>query len=155
MKKTVVVICVIAAVIAVLIGVAALMHHCGVKAPEFRIFGSLDELSCFDGYETEEIPDRQDLTEGLEIKARNCFKVVYEGSEYYVYGYLFASPDDASLFSERFRNTDRSSMASYIIEKDERVLLYYGGVWHGRSFKEHLFESLTEKVEVFYPEDGE
>ena len=155
MKKTVIIIGSIILTVAVLIGASALMHHCGVNGPEFKIFGSLDELSCFDDYETEEIPDRQELTEGLEIKERNCFKVNFEGSEYSVYGYVFASPDDASLFAERFRNTDRSNMSSYIIEKDERVLLYCGSVLRSKRFKEYLFDNLTETVEVFYPENGE
>ena len=155
MKKTVIIIGSIILTIAALIGAAALMHHCGAKAPEFKIFAGLDELSCFDGYETEEIPDRQELTDGLTIEQRNCFKVDFKGSEYKVYGYVFSTNEEAALFSERYRNSDRSNRSSYIIDKDNRALLYEGSVMRGRAFKSYLFEHLTETIEVFYPEDAD
>lgn len=152
MKKTVIIIGSIILTVAVLIGASALMHHCGVKDPEFKIFGSLDELSCFDGYETEEIPDRQELTDGLTIEQRNCFKVDFKGSEYKVYGYVFSSQVEAALFSQRYAKTDRSNRSSYIIDKGSRALLFEGSTMPGKEFKSYLFEHLTETIEVFYPE---
>lgn len=152
MKKAVIIIGAIVLIIAAMIGVAALMHHCGVKDPEFKIFGSLDELSCFDGYETSEIPDRQELTEGLTIEQRKCFKVDFKGSEYKVCGYVFSSQAEAALFSQRYEKTDRSNRASYVIDKGNRALLFEGSAIRGKEFKSYLFEHLTETIEVFYPE---
>ena len=137
----------ILAVFALLIGICAILHYSGCTGPEFKIFGELSELNCFEGYDTEEIGDIAELVEGLDIKERNCFEVDFKGTKYNVYGYVFASEEDALSFAERYGDTDRSNRASYIINSGEKALMYTGGVMKARQFRQFLLEHLSEKVD--------
>ncbi len=137
----------ILAVFALLIGICAILHYSGCTGPEFKIFGELSELNCFEGYDTEEIGDIAELVEGLDIKERNCFEVDFKGTEFKVYGYVFASEQDARLFADRFADTNRTNGSSYVISSGEKALMYTGGVMKARQFRQFLFEHLSEKVD--------
>ena len=95
MRKVLKPIIIIAVAVSALISICVILHYSGSGTPVFKIFGSLDELSCFDSYDTSEIPDRSDLVEGLTIKDKRCFEVDFNGTAYSIYAYVFETPEDA------------------------------------------------------------
>ena len=151
MKKILIPVIIAGAVFAI-IAVCVLLHYSNCSTPVLKIFGSLDELSCFDSYETTEIPDRLDLIEGLTIKDKRCFDVDFNGTTYSIYAYVFESPEEAEAFAARYRKTARSNCASYIISKDERALLYIGGVASSTAFAEYLYDHLSVEIDYLTKE---
>lgn len=147
MKKVLKPIIIIAVAVLALMLVCVILHFSGSNTPVFKIFGSLDELSCFDSYDTSEIPDRSDLVEGLTIKDKRCFEVDFNGTAYSIYAYVFETPEDAAAFAGRYRKTDRSNCASYIISQDDKALLYIGGVSQNKAFKEYLYDHLSIEID--------
>lgn len=147
MRKVLKPIIIIAVAVSALIAICVILHYSGSGTPVFKIFGSLDELSCFDSYDTSEIPDRSDLVEGLTIKDKRCFEVDFNGTAYSIYAYVFETPEDAAAFAGRYRKTDRSNCASYIISQDDKALLYIGGVFQNKAFKEYLYDHLSIEID--------
>lgn len=144
---------IIAGVAAVAVLVAALCIAAkkqSSKKLDYRIFGSLDEFSCFDAYETEELPDPEEPTKGLAINDRRCFSVSFEGYDFNVYAYVFASDADAASFAERCGGLSEGAL--YSVSRDDRAMLVTGGEKRSRQFLKYLFEHLT--VPAAYPAEA-
>ncbi|MBR4658978.1 MAG: hypothetical protein IKP26_06965 [Clostridia bacterium] len=129
---------------------------CFTPPKTYKMFGSLDEFSCFDSYEPEDIPDRSDLVKDLEIQERRCFKVNYKGTTFEVFAYVFGSDEDAATFAKRFHETTdlpiRPYDSYYIMNKDRKALLYTGGLFSGftsSDFQQFLFENMSIEIDPF------
>ncbi len=143
-------------VVILLLLLCALSSACTSPTKAFKIFGSLDEFSCFDSFEPEEIPDRQDLIKDLEIQERRCFKVNYKGTNFEVFAYVFGSDEDAETFSRRFREEKNSLFSHYntyyIMCYENKGLLYTGGVLSAiiaNDFEQYLFDNLSIQIDPF------
>jgi hypothetical protein len=129
---------------------------CFTPPKTFKMFGSLDEFSCFDSYEPEDIPDRSNLVKDLEIQERRCFKVNYKGTNFEVFAYVFGSDEDAETFSRRFREEKNSPLfhynTYYITCYENKGLLYTGGVLsaiRANDFEQYLFDNLSIQIDPF------
>ena len=147
MKKPVRIIAAAAAVliIIVLLAVSASKQSC--QPLSYKIFGSLDEFSCFDNYEKTELSDPEGLTDGLSVRSRRCFSVSFEGYDFNVYAYVFTSAADAEEFAARGGSGDAPG-SLYCVSKDNRALLVTGGQTRSRQFLNYLFEHLTVAVDM-------
>lgn len=114
--------------------------------PEFKIFAELEEFSCIDEYIISSLPDESQYISGLMIADRLCVKVKYEGAEFDVYAYTFASKDDADKYISRVRRNSEKDKWRYMVSKENRALFIKGSK-RTDGFLSYLFESFSETLD--------
>ena len=138
-------------IILILLSLCLVFSSCIRISRTYKIFGSLDEFSCFDSFEPEEIPDWEELVQGLDIKERRCFQVFYSGIRYEVYAYVFGTSDDAATFSSRFSEHLKKPFVQYgsyyNASYQDRALLYIGES-ASSDFPNYLFDHLSAEINL-------
>lgn len=147
MNRTVRIISLIAAAVIAVIAIAVAVSKQGCQEPTYKIFGSLNEFSCFDNYEKKELPDNFELTDGLGVGEHRCFSVSFEGYDFNVYAYVFSSAEDAAAFKQRCENGGLAENVLYSVCDGSRALLVTGGEKRSAQFLNYLFDNLTVPVE--------
>ena len=148
MKKRIIFIAAIAFII-ILVALILLVIRGGFLPSEYRIFGTLDELSCLNEYVNQSIEEDNNLIKGLAVAENKCVEVNYNGGIFKVYAYVFTSSTDASDFITRARRIHKSNGSFYMISDENRALYIEGSNKSYKDFMEFLFDHLTVRIDRF------